>query len=358
MRKDNYSWDKKKLYAAIRNYPFEEYVHSIFDKTYTTSKEYRIRAHCPFCDDQKSGHFYILLTAGLVYCQRCKYDPKWMPQFIADIEGITVKEVVEYLLDGDVYLTDKVALDDILEDLYIQSIEDDDEEYKDYKILEFDGTFIPLDKEVRMPALKPYLSEVREYLIKERKLTSDDITKYKIHYCFSGRYAGRIVIPDYYKNDLVTYVGRKYFPLGLNAKYLAPTDNSQSKFIFNLDRVEGDTIVLTEGAFDAIAVGDSGGATYGKSLSKRQARLLDRFKTKIFYWDKDGYPELDRFAPMLNGVVKTVLHPLDDDRDAGKRSREENKKMIDSAVKLNSLDYMLYCMDWKKLDIRQRTRLQ
>jgi len=354
----NYTYDKKKLYKAIKNYPFEEYVYSIFDKIYTTTKDYRIRTHCPFCEDNKTGHFYVLLSAGLVYCQKCKYDPKWLPQFIADMENVSVNEVVTYLLDGDVFLTDKADLDEILEDLYLQSVEEEDEEYKDYKPLEFDGTFVPVYEKCKVKPLIGQVKQVRDYLINERKLTKQDIIKYKIRYCFSGRYAGRIVIPDYYKGDLVTYVGRKFFPTGLSAKYLAPTDNSQSKFIFNLDRVKGDTIVLTEGAFDAIAVGDMGAATYGKSLSKRQARLLDKFKTKIFYWDKDGYPELERFADMLSGTVKTVLHPLDDDRDAGKRSRAENSALIGSAVRLRSLDYTLYSMEWNRLDMQGKTRLQ
>ena len=96
-----------------------------------------------------------------------------------------------------------------------------------------------------------------------------------------------------------------------------------------------DRVVVTEGVFDAIAIGDLAVASFGKSLSQRQLGLLKGFKEVVFYWDEDAYDEVERYATELNGVVKTVLHP--DDLDAGARSYAENQHLIDEAVLVSSV---------------------
>ena len=69
----------------LSRFDFHGYIISRFSTIIETSEEDRIRVNCPMCDDT-SGHLYILLSAGLPYCQKCKYNPRSPVKFIADLE--------------------------------------------------------------------------------------------------------------------------------------------------------------------------------------------------------------------------------------------------------------------------------
>ena len=57
------------------------------------------------------------------------------------------------------------------------------------------------------------------YLVKERKLTEDIITKFKIGYSVGGKYDSRVIIPSYDKNNELNYfVTRTY--VNARPKYL------------------------------------------------------------------------------------------------------------------------------------------
>ena len=121
-----------------------------------------------------------------------------------------------------------------------------------------------------------------------------------------------------------------------------PKGNKQSDFLFNWRGVGSETVVLTEGVFDAISAGavTPAVASFGKSLSARQISLLNAFKRVIFYWDLDAYPQAERYASSLQSDCLVVLHC--DGKDAGSRSFKENKSLIESAVRFDSVDYEMF----------------
>ena len=318
----------------LSKFDFDGYVRSRFSPIIETSAEDRVRVFCPMCGETK-GHLYILLSEGLPYCQRCKYDPKSPIKFVADVEGVTFADVYRMCDEGGVGLD--TSVDEAVESLF----EEEEEEYFEYEVME-------LPKDVNTPLFDSGLStpvarafeKARDYL-EERGVTHDQIRKYNIKYCYCGQYGGRLIVPCFYKGDLVTFVGRDIFGYS-SRKYLNPMGNKQSDFLFNFDNVEVDTVVLTEGVFDAISVSRSfpSVASFGKSLSKRQIRLLNRFKSVIFYWDRDAYPQAEKYASLLQSECRVVLHA--DGEDAGSRSNEENNKLLSSAVHFNSVDYEMF----------------
>lgn len=320
---------------AILNFDFESYVDAKFERLYSTSKSYRVRTHCPFCDDEKTGHFYIHLPKRWVYCQKCKYDPKWLPQFLADMEGISVHQAVERLTDEAISFGDKKKVSEIVDQLYEN---EDMKESFTYESMTLDSSFIPIFETSGIPIVDRYIDVALQYL-RERGLSDFQIKKYDIRYCYSGRYSGRIIVPCYYQGDLVTFVGRDLMGQSPQ-KYLNPTSNRQGDFLFNYDGVKESTVVVAEGVFDAIAIGDCAVASFGKSLSQRQLSLLQGFKEVIFYWDDDAYEQVERYAKRLNGIVKTVLHP--DEKDAGSRSFEVNQHIVNEAVLVNSVASTLF----------------
>jgi len=317
----------------LSRFDFHGYIISRFSTIIETSEEDRIRVNCPMCDDT-SGHLYILLSAGLPYCQKCKYNPRSPVKFIADLERISFAEV--FKLCGDSFSHVDTSVDEVVDSLF----EEEEEKFFEYAVMEFENSFIPLFEKTNIFPIDSALGKAEEYLL-DRGLSKKTINKYKIRYCYDGQYAGRIIVPCFYKEDLVTFVARDIFGSS-SRKYLNPKGNKQSDFLFNWGAAGSEQVVLTEGVFDAISAGEVSYsvASFGKSLSERQISLLNGFKRVIFYWDLDAYPQAERYAEVLQSDCLVVLHC--DGKDAGSRSFQENKSLIESAVRFDSVDYEMF----------------
>ena len=69
---------------------------------------------------------------------------------------------------------------------------------------------IELPEEYRK--IKPSAQIYFDYLINERKIKQELISKYKIGYCNEGKYKKRIIIPFYQKDKLISFLGRSILP--------------------------------------------------------------------------------------------------------------------------------------------------
>ena len=113
--------------------------------------------------------------------------------------------------------------------------------------------------------------KAKNYL-KSRGITDDDILFWKIGFCPSGEYKGRIIIPSFNEGgDCNFFIARTY--TGDWRKYMNPK-SSKSKIIFNELYVDWEEdLILTEGIFDAIVAGKNSVPILGSSL-KEQSRLF------------------------------------------------------------------------------------
>ena len=322
----------------LSNFDFTSYVYKKFLQTYSTSNEDRIRVDCPFCEDTK-GHLYILLSAGLPYCQKCKYDSKSPVKFIAELEGLSINEVLSMAEDGAFVSDPGLDVDDIIDEIF----EEEDELEFSYTCLSFGSEFVPVLESTDIPSVDNMLRASRRYL-NMRGLSDETIQDFDIRFCYQGQYSGRIIVPCYYKNSLVTFVARDLFG-NSDRKYLNPTGNKQSDFLFNIDSIIEDYVVVTEGVFDAISVSEvvPSVASFGKSLSKRQISMLNEFKKVIFYWDLDAYPQVEQYCKKIQSECFVVLHS--DGKDAGERISEENLKLLSASVSINSVAYQMFKLE-------------
>ena len=212
---------------AVKNFDFESYIDSKFDRIYKTGKPYRLRTHCPFCDDEKTGHFYIHIPNRWVYCQKCKYNPKWLVPFLADMENMSPSQVIEWLSESKIIFGEKQKVSEIVNGIY--EVEDTNSEFV-YSPIELDSSFMPLWETTGIPIVDKYLEVARVYL-ENRGVVDFQMRQYDIRYCYSGRYTGRLIVPCYYKGDIVTFVGRDITG-DAPQKYLNPTANKQGDFLF------------------------------------------------------------------------------------------------------------------------------
>ena len=149
---------------------------------------------------------------------------------------------------------------------------------------------ISLPQEFRtLTGKKNHISSVKAMrYLKSRGVTKEDILKWKIGYCASGEYEGRVIVPSFNMDGLVNYfIARTYE--GEWIKYKNPP--TQKDIAFNELYVDWESdLILVEGVFDAI-VAENAIPLLGSSL-REDSRLF----SKIVSHDTPLYIALDADA--------------------------------------------------------------
>ena len=193
-------------------------------------------------------------------------------------------------------------------------------------------------------SIKPSSTRARRYL-KERGITDEDITYWKIGHCVSGEYENRIVVPSFNMEGRVNYfVARSYNDAW--KKYTNPPVK-KNNMIFNHLYLDFDKdLIITEGVFDAITAGKNSVPILGSSL-RRNSKL---FK-EIVKNDTPVYIALDQDAEkkahqlisdlMEYGIeiYKVDISPYSDVSEMGRKAFLDRKK---EAGLLSSENYLLY----------------
>ncbi len=179
------------------------------------------------------------------------------------------------------------------------------------------------------------------YLTK-RGITKHDITKWKIGFCSSGEYEGRLIIPSFdAQGDLSFFISRAYD--GNWIKYKNPI--ASKDIIFNELFIDFKSdIVIVEGVFDAIKAGENSVPIMGCSL-----RESSKFFTKIVKNNSSVYIALDADAEkqsmkiidsLLKYDVQVKKVSLGPYSDVGEMTKEEFLKRKEMSKEVNSENYL------------------
>jgi DNA primase len=149
------------------------------------------------------------------------------------------------------------------------------------------------------------------YLTKQRKISEDIISKYRIGYTTGGHYANRIILPSYDRDGKLNYwVGRTY--INQKPKYLNP-DSDKEEIIFNECCLNWDsTIYIVEGPFDHIVVYNSIPILGKKISDKLMTNLLTKSTADIvILMDGDAWKDAKELYSKLNvgklhGRIKVI----------------------------------------------------
>ena len=141
----------------------------------------------------------------------------------------------------------------------------------------------------------------------ERGLTMEDILRYNLHYCLSGVYQNRIIIPSYDSDGQLNYfVGRDFYKGGMKYKNPPiPKDIIGFDLYVNWD----EPIILCEGVFDAMAIKNNSIPLFGKTI----------------------LPKL--YKKIVENQVSHITICLDD--DAFKDSIDMASKFMDNGIEVN-----------------------
>ena len=158
----------------------------------------------------------------------------------------------------------------------------------------------------------------------QRGVSKEDILRWKMGYCSSGDFGGRIIVPSFnIKGDVDYFIARSY--TGDWRKYLAPPANRD--LVFNDLYVDWDSdLIIVEGVFDAVIAGNAV-PILGTSLregSPLVRRVVDNDTPVYIALDSDAEKKaleiIKQFLDYDVELYKVDIHPFS---DVGEMTKEE-----------------------------------
>lgn len=221
---------------------------------------------CPFCQHHKRK-LSVNLKSNNFKC------------WICDERGKNVRRLLKSrLTNSQLYEWDKInnvvdltQLDDNIFQEQVISLEE---------VIQLPEEFVSLANK-NLPLSSKF---AMRYLL-DRGYKKEDIVMWKVGYCSSGEYAGRVVVPSFNDNgDINYFVARSYadkFPKYMNPKVSKDIVFNELYLDWNKD------IILVEGVFDAMKAKNSI-PLLGSTLNQKS----NLFK-KIIYYEPNVYIALD-----------------------------------------------------------------
>jgi DNA primase len=279
--------------------------------------------HCPYCKHHKRK-FSVNLEKNAFKCWVC------------DTRGKNIFRVIRRFgehrhkaLWGD--LTGEIEFDR-LEDLF--STEEPVKE-----TLELPEGFVSLANK----DIPPTGFAARNYL-RKRGIRKQDIVWWKMGYCCSGDYEGRIIIPSFDEDGDLNYFISRSYDKAFYPKYKNPP--ASKNIVFNDLFVDwSSNIILVEGVFDAIIAGRNSVPILGSTLNEHSLLLRRIVKEDAGVYialDPDATKkELEIIKTLLNFDIEVWKVDIGDNEDVGSMKKEQFQKCLENATLITPDNYLL-----------------
>jgi DNA primase len=171
--------------------------------------------------------------------------------------------------------------------------------------------------------------------LKSRNITEEDIIKYNIGYCETGRYAKMIIIPSYDKNGIINFFTGRSFLKDSLIKYKNP-EASRNIIPFELFINWEIPFILCEGPFDAIAIKRNAIPLLGKNIQSNLMKQIVKSSVEKIYiaLDKDAQKQALTFCERLMKEGKEVYLVYLNDKDPSEMGFENFTKLIQDTYPL------------------------
>ena len=179
--------------------------------------------------------------------------------------------------------------------------------------------------------------------LNSRGVTKEDILKWKIGYCPTGKYAGRIVIPSFDMDGNLNYFVTRAYDNDWR-KYLNP--QTSRDIVFNHLYLDFDEpLIIVEGVFDAIKAGENSVPLLGSTLTETSFFFQELIKndTPVYLaLDPDASRKTNKLINMLLKydveVNKINVAPFN---DVGEMTKREFTARKEKALSLNNDTHLL-----------------
>jgi DNA primase len=215
--------------------------------------------HCPFCNHHKPK-LVINLETGQFNCWTCSPATKGTTIFpLLKKVGASEDQVEEFKN----YYNDTRSTRSESEDLKTVSLP------KEFRPL------LPTDTALEARHARAYVTR--------RGLTPQDIRKYNIGYCATGRYRNRVIVPSYDSEGQINYFIARSVDEHSSYKIDTPTCNKNELIGFEYFINWEVPVILCEGVFDAIAIKRNAIPLFGKTIPKALMMKLSESAVKTVY---------------------------------------------------------------------------
>lgn len=279
--------------------------------------------HCPFCKHHKPK-MSVNINSNVYKCWICDARGKNVRRLIRKFSNYAM------LAEWD-RISGRHDVNDF-DNLFAE--EDDDIIIQRVNLPE---EFQTLTKDTLSPATLPAMN-----YLKARGITKAEILKWKIGYCASGEYAGRIVIPSFDTEGYVNYfIARTY-----NGAWLRYKNPQASRdIVFNELYLDWDKdVVLVEGVFDAIVAGNAI-PLLGSILNSGAglfARLVEESPVVYLALDSDAAAkERKILKKLLQYDLEVYKIDTNDIEDVGAITTEQFEERKNTAIKVEDQGYLL-----------------
>jgi DNA primase len=171
--------------------------------------------------------------------------------------------------------------------------------------------------------------------LKSRNITEEDIIKYNIGYCDTGRYAKMVIIPSYDKNGILNFFTGRSFSKDSIIKYKNP-EASRNVIPFELFINWEIPFILCEGPFDAIAIKRNAIPLLGKNIQSNLMKQIVKSSVEKIYiaLDRDAQKQALTFCEKLMKEGKEVYLVDLNDKDPSEMGFENFTKLIQDTYPL------------------------
>jgi len=126
----------------------------------------------------------------------------------------------------------------------------------------------------------------------------------------TNKYANSIVIPNYLQMQLVSFQCNNYF----KKQYITAAKTEEmipcKSFLWGIDFVPADTVIVCEAAYDAMSVGDGAVHTHGCCFTREQVQELATFSKVYIAYDMDDAGEKSAKQLMSQLSHRTSVHRI------------------------------------------------
>jgi hypothetical protein len=180
----------------------------------------------------------------------------------------------------------------------------------------------------------PLNDRARRYL-ERRKFDPDNLAElYKLQSTgIHGQYNFRIIMPIYFKNQLVSYTGRDYTGQA-ELRYLSCKAEDEilnhKDLLYGFDQVPGDHVICVEGPADKWRMGLSAVATFGTGFKTNQINLLASFMkvTLLYDGEEEARRKCDHLGDQLAGMSCEVEAIYLKEGDPGELPQNEADDLV------------------------------
>jgi hypothetical protein len=185
------------------------------------------------------------------------------------------------------------------------------------------------------------------FYLKQRSVTIFDIIRYRIGYCETGPYSGKIIIPSYDASGQLNYFVSRAFYKADTQKHKNP-NVSKDIIGFELLINWNEPIILCEGAFDAIAIKRNAIPLFGKIIQPElRKKIIEQHVRDIYICldpdaIKNALTHCERF--MAEGL-NVYLVELPAGKDASDLGFQKITSIISNTESMNFEKLMKHRMD-------------